>query len=124
MCHSFLIRAHGTIKYIVNMWEMFAFAIISCYRFQNLVFVYHNIPFVYITIIMRFYITIYHLSQLHLCMDACMHVCMHHFILYVLCLCNKFMYALTCMQYVLCVHVFVTCIICGSLPLVTTDLSA
>ena len=48
-------------KYVCR--EMFAFAMISVIHFaKDIAFLYHDIPFVYIAIIMRFYITIYHLS--------------------------------------------------------------
>ena len=51
MCHSFLIQEHGTIKYIVNMWENVCFCNNICYHFakdnalfisQYTIFVYHN----------------------------------------------------------------------------------
>ena len=45
------------IKYIVNMWEMFIFAVLSVIILSKILyFLYHDIPvpFVYITIIMRF----------------------------------------------------------------------
>ena len=62
MCHSFLIQAHGAIKYIVKHKNVCFYNNI-CYHFaKDIPFLYHNIPFVYITIIMRFYIMIYHLS--------------------------------------------------------------
>ena len=62
-CYSFLIQALGAIKYIVNMWENVCFCSNICYHFAKYIaFLYHNIPFVYITIIMRFIIRyiIYH----------------------------------------------------------------
>ena len=63
MCHSFLIQAYGAIKYIVNMWENVCFCNNIFYHFaKDIAFLYHDIPFVYMTIIMKFYITIYRLS--------------------------------------------------------------
>ena len=35
MCHSFLIQAHGTIKYIVNMWENVCFCKNICSHFAE-----------------------------------------------------------------------------------------
>ena len=50
---------------MVNMWENVCFCSNIWYYFaKDIAFLYHNIPFVYITVIMRFYITIYHLSRL------------------------------------------------------------
>ena len=61
MCHLFLIQAHSAIK----CRKMFAFATISVIILpKDIAFLYHDIPFVYITIIMRFYIPIYHLLRL------------------------------------------------------------
>ena len=60
VCHSFLIQAHGAIKYIgkcLLLQYLLSFT-------KDIAFLHHNIPFVYIMIITRFYITIYHLLQL------------------------------------------------------------
>ena len=61
MLPFFLIQAHGAVKYIV---KYVTFAIYVHQFAKDIAFLYHDILFVYITIIMRFYITIYRLSQL------------------------------------------------------------
>ena len=60
ICHSFLIQAHGAIKYLVKHVENVCFYNNICFHFaKDIAFLYHNIPFMYIMIIMKFYITIY-----------------------------------------------------------------
>ena len=72
MYHSFLIQAHGAIKYIVNMWDNVGFCSNICYHFaKNIAFLYHNniyhlciSQYCYHEILYHNNILLYHLSRL------------------------------------------------------------
>ena len=52
MCHSFLIQAHGAIKYVVKYVLLYNICASFC---QNIAFLYHDIPFVYSDILHLIY---------------------------------------------------------------------